>query len=390
MIRTSHSSYPVAAATHPGMTGKNNEDRYAVSAYRLKKRSRVPVLLAVLTDGIGGHRAGEVAAEIAVERISQAVAASDGTRAVETLRQAITQASQEIYALASSDPGRQGMGTTCVCAWIIDQHLYAASVGDSRLYLIRQGDIQQLNTDHTWVQEAIEQGSLKPEQIKGHPNQHVIRRYIGSPNPPEVDFRLRLFQGSGELADRTEVNQGMLLKEGDRLVLTTDGLTDLVPESEILAAHRKTGLEQANQKLIELANQRGGHDNITVVAIEIPRRTLVERLATSNRLFGAAAIAAVTLAVILFVSIVIGFDWLNNRVDQITPTAALNATQPTQGLPVILPTETLTPAASPYPPPTPVILTLSPAPTLTLPAAATPPANSGNTPTPWPTNTVQP
>ena len=390
MIRTSHSSYPVAAATHPGMSGKNNEDRYAVSAYRLKKRSRVPVLLAVLTDGIGGHRAGEVAAEIAVERISQAVAASDGTQAVETLRQAITQASQEIYTLASGDPSRQGMGTTCVCAWIIDQRLYAASVGDSRLYLIRKGDIQQLNTDHTWVQEAIDQGSLKPNQIKGHPNQHVIRRYIGSPNPPEVDFRLRLFQGSGELADRTEVNQGMLLKEGDRLVLTSDGLTDLVPEREILATYLKSDMEQANQELIELANQRGGHDNITLVAIEIPRRTLVERLATSNRLFGVAAITAIALAVFLFVGVVIGFDWLNNREVLITPTSSANTFQPTQGLPVILPTETLTPAVSPYPPPTPVILTISPAATLTLPTAATLPAAGGNTPTPWPTNTIQP
>ena len=313
MIRTSHSSYPVSAATHPGMTGKNNEDRYAVSAYRLKKRSRVPVLLAVLTDGIGGHRAGEVAAEIAVERISQAVAASDGTRQWRRCARRSPRPARRFMPWRAAIPARQGMGTTCVCAWIIDQHLYAASVGDSRLYLIRQGDIQQLNTDHTWVQEAIDQGSLKPEQIKGHPNQHVIRRYIGSPNPPEVDFRLRLFQGSGELADRTEVNQGMLLKEGDRLVLTSDGLTDLVPEREILSVYLKSGLEEANQKMIELANQRGGHDNITVVAIEIPRRTLVERLATSNRLFIAAAIAAVILAVFLFVGIVVGFDWLNNR-----------------------------------------------------------------------------
>ena len=191
------------------------------------------MLLAVLTDGIGGHRAGEVAAEMATERISQVVAASSGAQPVETLRQAIIQASQEIYTMASGDAARQGMGTTCACAWIIDKRLYTATVGDSRLYLIRKGSIQQLSTDHTWVQEAIEMGSLKPEQVKGHPNQHMIRRYIGSPNPPEVDFRLRLAE-SGDLLSGSELNQGLTLREGDRLLLTSDGLTDLVNDSEIL------------------------------------------------------------------------------------------------------------------------------------------------------------
>ena len=398
MIRLNHSSYPVAAITHPGMTGKNNEDRYAVSAYRLNRRSRKPVLLAVLTDGIGGHRAGEVAAEIATERISQAVAASNGSNPVDTLRQAIIQASEEIYALASKDMQRQGMGTTCVCVWIIDKRLFSAAIGDSRLYILRRGSIIQLSTDHTWVQEAVEQGALKPSQIKGHPNQHVIRRYIGSPNAPEVDFRLRPINGGQN--GTSEANQGMLLKDGDRLLLCSDGLTDLVEDKEILAAYQKDPLDQASQALVELANQRGGHDNITLVAIQIPKRNLIEKVATSNRFFAAALIGSVLLTVFVFFSLVIGFDWLNNRQGEGTLTPFVN--QPTQGLPVVVPSATLGEGVLPVQPATltpepkfiPTIITGTPnAPSgseTSVPGTnATTSAPPVHTPTAWPTNTLK-
>lgn len=386
MIRTDHSSFPVAALTHPGMSGKNNEDRYAVSAYRLNWRGRVPVLLAVLSDGIGGHRAGEVAAQIAVERISQAVAASDGTHPVETLRQSIQQASQEIYTLASGDPNRYGMGATCACAWIVGRRLFTATVGDSRVYLLRREDISQLSTDHTWVQEAIEQGILTQEQIKGHPNQHIIRRYIGSSYPPEVDFRQRL--ALDELSTPSVQNQGMPLEEGDRILLCSDGLTDLVEDREIQAAVHQYPLEQANQYLVDLANSRGGHDNITLVAIEVPRRTFFERIATSNRVFGAAALAAVILTVVVFVAILIGLDRINNPDGTDLPTVTASAFQPTQGLPVVLPSEAPTLAVTLFQPVQPTLLATATAVPL---ATSTPrPALAGNTPTPWPTNTVNP
>jgi serine/threonine protein phosphatase PrpC len=161
MIRVERSHLTVVAETHPGMTGKNNEDRFAVSAYKLKRGGRLPALFAVLSDGIGGHRAGEVAAELAVERISQMVAKSSGKDPVETLSAAIAQASQEIYAQAQAVPERNGMGATCACAWIINDRLYTATVGDSRIYLIRDGAIQQVTKDHTWIQEALDKGVLK-------------------------------------------------------------------------------------------------------------------------------------------------------------------------------------------------------------------------------------
>ncbi len=386
MIRTDHSSFPVAAISHPGMTGKNNEDRYAVSAYRLNRRSRVPVLFAVLSDGIGGHRAGEVAAEMSVEQISREVAASDGRKPVETLRLAIQQASRAVYGLAVSDPSRQGMGATCTCAWVIDKRLYTATVGDSRVYLLRRGGIYQLSTDHTWVQEAVEQGALRPEDVRGHPNQHVIRRYIGSPNPPEVDFRVRLPQG--DAVARSEQNQGLPLLDGDRVLLCSDGLTDLVEDSEIAAIFQRNPLPQANRALVDLANQRGGHDNITLVVIEMPRRSLLERVATSNRLFVGALLAAVLMSVLVFVGVLQAIDQLNNRGDP-TPTPVRVIIQPTQGLPVVLATETPTPLATPFQPNTP---THSPTPlpsqTPSVTAAYLPTVAGGVTHTPWPTSTL--
>src|SRR5512146_2059233 len=229
MIRIARAHLNVEAQTHAGMAGKNNEDRYAVASFVLDKDDRVPVLLAVLSDGIGGHRAGEVAAELAVERISQIVAKSSGKKPLETLSAAIAQASNEIYTQAQTNLERRGMGATCACAWIINDRLYTATVGDSRIYLIRDGVIQQVTTDHTWIQEALDKGVLKPEEAHGHPNAHVIRRYLGSPTPPKVDFRLRLDGHENDM--RASSNQGTQLLERDQLVLCSDGLTDLVSDS---------------------------------------------------------------------------------------------------------------------------------------------------------------
>ncbi len=264
---------PIAAASHPGMSGKKNEDRYGVTAFRLEDGT--PAVLAVLADGIGGHLAGEVAAEIAVERISRVVAQSDGSTPVDTLAEAVRQASREIRRQAKAT-GRSGMGATCVCAWIIGRRLYIASVGDSRIYLIRDGRTRQLTKDHTWVQEAVDQGVLRPDQARVHPMSHVIRRHLGSENAVVPDMRLHLVPQEEET--RALANQGLLLQPGDRVVLCSDGLTDLVEDGEILAAFGKHGLRDAITSLIELANQRGGHDNITLVAIGVPASRAWRRL----------------------------------------------------------------------------------------------------------------
>ena len=269
MIRTARAHLNVEAQTHAGMTGKNNEDRYAVSSFVLDNRDPVPSIFAVLADGIGGHRAGEVAAELAVNHIMQLVAKSDGRHIRETIEEAVIEASDAIAAHSASNENLKGMGATCAIAWIIGDKLYTAYVGDSRIYLMRGGRIQQLTVDHTWVQEAIEKGILTPEMAREHPNVHVIRRYLGSPEPPDPDFRLKFFDNEGDR--QAEENQGVQLLPDDVLLLCSDGLTDLVWNDEILETIRtRPTLKDASRALVDLANSRGGHDNITVVLVSVP------------------------------------------------------------------------------------------------------------------------
>lgn len=271
MIRTNRSHLYVAAQTHPGMSGKNNEDNFAVSAYLLSPKNPTPSVLAVVSDGIGGHRAGEVAAEMAVNLISAAVEKREGGHPTAVFESCFRQVSEAVAEKAREDKRFEGMGATAACVWVIGQQLYTAYVGDSRIYLVRGQQIRQLTKDHTWVQEALEKGILDQTGLKTHPNMHVIRRYLGSVSPAEAD--LRMFLKPGETDRQAQANQGCNLQKGDLLVLCTDGLTDLVGESEILQiVQEKNGAatDATALAMIELANQRGGHDNITVVMLGVP------------------------------------------------------------------------------------------------------------------------
>jgi len=362
MIRTQRAHLIVEAQTHAGMTGKNNEDRYAVTSFVLEENNRLPVLFAVLADGIGGHRAGEVAAELAVNHIMQVIAKSDGHRIRQAIEEAVTEASNAIAAHSASNENLKGMGATCALAWIIGDRLYTAYVGDSRIYLMRGGRIQQLTVDHTWVQEAIEKGILTPELAREHPNVHVIRRYLGSPEPPEPDFRLKFFDGEGDL--QAEENQGVQLLPDDVLLLCSDGLTDLVWNDEILETVRtRDNIKEASRALIDLANSRGGHDNITVVLVSVPSDFKI--VVKKNRkidwlpwlIGGIAGVVFVLLA-----GSILAFSMLGKITATSTPTITPFPTA--TGTP--LPTLTPSPAATASP-------------TMNLPIAPTY--------TPWPTNT---
>ena len=270
MIRTQRAHVHVAALSHPGMTGKNNEDRFAVLSHALGKEDPTPSLFAVLSDGIGGHRSGEVAAELAVNHISEVISNSNGRDPLAILEEAIHTASDAIAHHSASDDEHHGMGATCACVWVIADKFYIAFVGDSRIYLLRGGKIQQLTTDHTWVQEAVEKQIIKPEDVRNHPNVHVIRRYLGSLKLPEVDFRLKLHDSDN--AVQAQKNQGMALQPEDIILVCSDGLTDMVWADEIQA----TLLESKNPKtavqaLVAQANERGGHDNITVIVMTVPK-----------------------------------------------------------------------------------------------------------------------
>lgn len=268
MIQTDRAHLYLTAQSDPGLSGKNNEDNFAVSAYSVSQDNPTPSVFAIVSDGIGGHRSGEVASEMTVNLISQIVAQSNGGHPPEIFQQGFYAVSEEILKQADLDPSRKGMGTTAACVWVIGRQLYIAYAGDSRIYLMRGKRIQQLSRDHTWVQEALDKGILSKAAIKSHPNLHVIRRYIGSSEPPEPD--LRLYLEPEENDQRARSNQGTTLHPGDVIMLCTDGLTDLVNDNEILDMLQGRTLKQAAKALIDLANERGGHDNITVVMLGVP------------------------------------------------------------------------------------------------------------------------
>lgn len=383
MIRSEKTHLLVKAITHAGMTGKNNEDRYAVSAYQLGDPQNTPVILAILSDGIGGHRAGEVASEMVVNSISNYVAKSDAGDPSKTLEEAIQLASQEVYTMSQADSGHKGMGATVSCAWVIGNRLYTATVGDSRIYLMRGGQIWQISTDHSWIQEAIEAGILTPEQAVGHPNAHIIRRYVGSPTPPEVDFRIRL--GDALSNEQMKARQGMELMDGDRVLLCSDGLSDLVKDTEVLEITNQNPLEPALQKLVDLANQRGGHDNITIIGIQVPNGTAVQkpvfpwRTATLGCLGVLALAAVITLAVFGYLNRKQIMDFL--RPPSVTPAVTLEGTLLPMVSGTVSPQVETTKAASTQ------TTTMRPTRTSTAPSNILPPPN-GQTMSPQPTTTA--
>jgi len=368
MIRTQRSHLNVDAHSHPGMTGKNNEDRYGVASFIASQQDRTPILFAVLADGIGGHRGGEVAAELAVNHIMQAAARCDGKFSRHIIEDAVSEASDAIASHSASNEELKGMGATCAIVWIIGDKLHTAYVGDSRIYLLRGGRIQQVTIDHSWVQEAIDKGIITPELARDHPNVHVIRRYLGSPVPPDPDFRLNLFDGEG--AQHAENNQGVRLHPNDILLLCSDGLTDLVWNDEILEIVRsKSSLKEASRALIDLANERGGHDNTTVILIGVPAniRKLEARKSPSWLPWIIGGI--VGLFLLLIVGSILTFSLLR-RVGSVDPTPTLSSQSPAQTESLLSqPTETFLPTQTSVPD-----VTSSPEPTLT----------------PWPTNTITP
>jgi PPM family protein phosphatase len=372
MIKTDNGHLHIEAASHPGITGKQNEDRYKVTSFLAGHQQQKPSVLAVLCDGIGGHRAGEVAAEMGVTVITEIVAEGDIRQPLKVLKKAITTASDEIYNASQTDQGRSGMGATCVIAWVIDGRLYTANLGDSRIYLLRDGHIVQLSTDHTWIQEALDAGIITDADRENHPNAHVIRRYLGSKNAPRPDFRLWYFEGEQD-ADALE-NQGLPLIPGDILLLCSDGLTDLVTDEEIRQVIEDTPLAQAPQELIDLANRRGGHDNTTIVVLSMPTGHRDTPVSTKKRRYWIGCLAAFAIISALVTAFFFGgqrWQWSPS----ITGTAPLAVTEALPTEPTgtqRVPTQTLA-----------VDLTVTPEPPVEL-------ESPRYTITPWPTHTQAP
>src|SRR3990170_770793 len=228
MIPSDRPHLEIAAQSHAGETGKNNEDAFSTTAYRLGDgRSSV---LAVVADGIGGHQAGEIASRITVETAVRDLAAASGQQPVHQLRSAVVSAGRAVARAAREAEEREGMGSTIAVAWVIGRRLYTACIGDSRIYLMRQANLRQLTIDHTWVQEALDHRIITPQEARGHPNAHILRRYLGGSLDVEPDMRMQWNPGDDDV--RAVGRQGLRLEPGDQILLCTDGLTDLVDFNE--------------------------------------------------------------------------------------------------------------------------------------------------------------
>lgn len=275
MIPSNQYHLDTAAITDPGSRGRLNEDSYQIASFTISDNDDTPVLLTVVADGIGGHKAGEVASKIAVETIISTVAESDVSDPQWVLKSALLEANHSITSEAAEDDERKGMGSTVATALIIDAALYIATLGDSRIYLIRDNSIRQLNIDHTWVQEALDVGVINSEEARSHPRRHLIRSYLGSADPIKPD--LRLYLADNETLEQAKANQGLPLLPKDLILLCSDGLSDLLADEEILEILLGGGThDEQLQKLVDLANLRGGHDNITVVLLQSPGEELFE------------------------------------------------------------------------------------------------------------------
>jgi PPM family protein phosphatase len=209
--------------------------------------------LMIVADGMGGHSAGEVASQMAVELVSRLYYEAPGDDAQTALAEAVAEANRRIHAASEADEGKRGMGTTCTALALREGGAFAAHVGDSRLYLLREGGVYQLSEDHSHVMELVRHGLLTKEEARTHEDKNVILRALGT--TPEVEV---------------SVVAAMQVQAGDHFLLCSDGLHDLVEDEEIGRIVSTAGDEHAAcEQLIALAKQRGGHDNITVGLIGV-------------------------------------------------------------------------------------------------------------------------
>lgn len=211
--------------------------------------------LFVVADGMGGHSHGERASELAVNTVREIYYQDENESISTSLIQAIKQANVLIYdenlARTNAFDAQKGMGTTCIAAVLKEKALTVANVGDSRVYVIHEGQIRQVSQDHSLVAEMVRAGILTPEQANRHEKRNVIYRSLGTGPEVEVD----VFEEA--------------VAEGDALILCTDGLSGLVDEAEMLNIVETYQPEESVRQLIARANAAGGPDNITAIVVRV-------------------------------------------------------------------------------------------------------------------------
>lgn len=229
-----------AALSETGEVRDNNEDSYYADGH-----------IFAVADGMGGHRAGEIASAAAIEEFLAYESENRGSYPLERMRGGILAANRAVYSMALNNPGLEGMGTTFTAA-LLEGDVYLGHVGDSRAYLLRKRELTLLTRDHSLVDRMVREGHITQLEARFHPQRNVILRALG-------------------ISDRLEVDvDSIAVRAGDRILLCSDGLTTAVEDREllqILSGDREP--ERLCRGLVDAAIDRGGMDNVTVIVIEL-------------------------------------------------------------------------------------------------------------------------
>lgn len=240
----------IGVNSHKGKVRDKNEDYYNIVT-----KDSDTVAAFIVADGMGGHNSGEVASKMAVDCVTSKIKAyteleNEEEFVSDVLVSIIQTANKDIFEKAQNCADNFGMGTTLIVAIPINDKMHIGHVGDSRAYRIRDGKIHRITTDHSYIEELLRNGTINKEEAKIHPKKNLITRALGS-EELEVDYYLSDLQSE------------------DIFIFCTDGLTNMVDEDTIENICSTNEPQQACDKLIELANDNGGEDNITAIVVKI-------------------------------------------------------------------------------------------------------------------------
>jgi protein phosphatase len=237
--------------TDVGKVRRENQDSLGMTPYTLTGVEDPKGVLFVVADGMGGHRAGRRASELAVSTIVELYESAAPMRIPDLLLAVMTEANTRVFEEGSRVPAYNAMGTTCSVLVVQNSSAWMGHIGDSRIFLVTPAGIRQLTTDHSRVWELYTRGVITREQARVHPERNLLTRALGT--RPELE---------------ADISGPLLLQAGSRLVMCTDGLTNHVEDEDIRRVVATSPPQEAAEALVALANERGGTDNITVQIIE--------------------------------------------------------------------------------------------------------------------------
>jgi len=264
-----------ASATDVGLVRQENED-YLIA--------KAPIF--ILADGMGGHKAGDVASKIAAQTAFKVASAATGEDKLAVLKKAVEAANKKVVEKSLQVKAQNGMGSTLTMVLIEGLRAHIANIGDSRTYLLRGGKFRQITEDHSLVAQMVKEGKITDKEARKHPYRNVITRAVGS----EPNIHVDLFSHE--------------LLPADRLLLASDGLTGVLKDSQIKKIIVENGeLNQACEQLIKAANAKGGPDNISVILVEIEKGGPVQKKKTPKYKFLGAVLGLVALTTLLLAGV---------------------------------------------------------------------------------------